>query len=258
MVRNSLFSLFVLWASVSYANQPRVAAAEPGDGDIIAVVNYQGGFQQDLSGTVLTKSIVKYFRVDVPAFCGPVEVLSASTVSEGVMDPAKAVGKNMFEVAGGSGLRISTVALTLNGPPSATCSIPIFARTSGGGWTTNPGAGVVNQNVHFCSKYGTPIRIALAYQNESGFVTQGWYRIQPGECVNVETASPLKNIFYSYAYSEQAVPIQWGTEKYFCVSSKSPFLVTNDDCQAGTPFTRLQLFSSHPINEKAIMTVTYR
>lgn len=255
-----VFNLFVclslLSASVSFADVS-TAAATPGDGEIIAVVNYQGGFQQNLSSPALTKSIVKFFRVDVPSFCGDVDVLSAATVSEGVLDQAKLVGKNVFQVAGGAGLRISAVALTLNGPTSANCSIPVFSRTnSSGGPVTGPGQ--TNTNVRFCNQYRTAIRMALAYQGEAGVVTQGWYRITRGECVNVQTASPLQNVVYSYAYSEQAIPQQWGLQQYFCVSTASPFLVTQQDCQNGTPGTQWQLFSAHPLNEKGILTVTYR
>lgn len=254
-----VFSFLVI---KGYGDPEVAAGVQTGDGELIAVVSYKGGFQQNLMGDVKTKSLVKYFRVDVPAFCGGVEVLEAATVSEGVKDAAKRVGDPkalVFQVAGGSPMRLGSVVLSLNGPEGVACSIPVYARESvGGGGGLVGGEKVVNRNVRFCNSYRRDVHVAIAYEGASGWKIEGWKNLGRGQCINPITAEPLTGKIYSYAYSDGLVVNQWGTETYFCVGLTPTFKVTNDDCRAGTPGTQWQVFSSHPLLEKGVVTVTYR
>lgn len=242
-----------------FGAEERFSGFKSGDLDFLGVIHYQGGFQRELRTKVESKSIVKYFRVDVPAYCGSVEVLQAFSYSEGVKVTANPVSgtSNLFSVMGGTGLFIGEIGLTLNGPVGSDCTIPIFSRESVA--LVGEIGSYVNSDVRLCNKYGRDIRIALAYYGSRGWVTQGWKDAMPGECFRPITLERITGTFYTYAYSVESYPRQWGTQQYFCVSSASPFVVTRSECDQGLPGMQWHQFATHSApTGGSILTITYR
>lgn len=116
------------------------ALTQPDDGDtdqpdggfqLAGVVRYEGGFQDQLALATDGADKVKQFWVRVPEFCGQVEVLEAGTVTEGHYEAARLVdrAKQVYEVNGGAGTRLSEVRLTINGPRNASCDIPVYFQS---------------------------------------------------------------------------------------------------------------------------------
>ncbi len=100
------------------------------DFELAGVVRYEGGFQDQLALATDGADKVKQFWVRVPEFCGQVEILEAGTVTEGHYDAARLVDadKQVYEVNGGVGTRLSEVRLSINGPRNAACDIPVYLK----------------------------------------------------------------------------------------------------------------------------------
>jgi hypothetical protein len=135
---------FAVWAGIAFgAGAPATSAklvvaqndtamAARDGGTLAGVIQYGGGFQDGMELKLSQPATVKYFRVDVPSFCGEVDILQAKTETEGVYDNATQVAttKNTFSVNGGAGERIGTISLTLNGPTTSSCAIPVYLLDS--------------------------------------------------------------------------------------------------------------------------------
>lgn len=105
------------------------AGVSSGEDTLLGAIEYPGGFAQNLEIAVPAKKIT-HFRLAVPKFCQAVEILEASTVTEGVKDKAKLINKesNLYSVNDASGLRISKILITANGPLQSACQIPVFIQ----------------------------------------------------------------------------------------------------------------------------------
>ncbi len=94
---------------------------------LVGALDYKGGFSE--ANLLLNPSrYVTQFRVQVPSYCANVQVLEASTTTEGVQDTATWIDKknNIFSINGGAGMRISNIKVHLNGPAGAACSLPVY------------------------------------------------------------------------------------------------------------------------------------
>ncbi len=100
------------------------------DFELAGVVRYEGGFQDQLVLATDSADKVRQFWVRVPEFCGQVEILEAGTVSEGHYDAARLVDadKQVYEVNGGAGTRLSEIRVSINGPRNASCDIPVYLK----------------------------------------------------------------------------------------------------------------------------------
>ena len=100
------------------------------DETLAGVVQYRGGFLNQSAVEVASAPVVTSIRVAVPDFCTGVQVLEAGTVTEGQYDKAAATDSaGVFAVNNGAGTRISGLRVTLNGPLSAQCDVPVYIRT---------------------------------------------------------------------------------------------------------------------------------
>lgn len=101
---------------------------------LVGVINYEGGFGQNLSLNVKSQKLVTSFRVKVPSFCKDLEILEAFTITEGVKDKATAFSATptAFKVNEGHGSRISAIELTVLGPEDSKCQLPIYATEKEG------------------------------------------------------------------------------------------------------------------------------
>lgn len=102
----------------------------PGDRVLLGAMRYEGGFRNDLSLPIAGQDRLSHLWFEVPAFCTGVEILGAGTVVAGIYFEADLAGArpNVFLVdpAGSGG--VTQVRLALNGPRTASCDIPVYAR----------------------------------------------------------------------------------------------------------------------------------
>ena len=94
------------------------------------VIHYQGGFVNQTEIALTDRPVVTSVKVAVPDFCQNVQVLETGTVTEGQYDRAQATSTpGVFAVNSGTGSRIAAIKVTLNGPLTSQCDIPVYVRT---------------------------------------------------------------------------------------------------------------------------------
>jgi hypothetical protein len=98
---------------------------------VLGTVEYQGGFLQDARVNFPQPIAITNFSVEVPAFCSGVEVLEAGyTASRGPVRAAPVAGeKNKFAIPAGTA--VASLWVTLNGPASQSCTIPLMSVDDG-------------------------------------------------------------------------------------------------------------------------------
>jgi hypothetical protein len=88
--------------------------------------------------------------------------------------------------------------------------------------------------IYATNKTDEPIWVAtVTYQKNgsfSGYVSNGWYKIIPGERINC--GGKLRdgdNTYYIHAHNESGS--KWGSEKYFAVDKVNAFTIQNCDME---------------------------
>ncbi len=157
------------------------ALRAPGE-TIAGAIDYKGGFAK-LELQVTLKDIVRSVRVGIPKFCKDVEILELGTITEGVYDEAELANEaaRIFSINKGAGLRISGVRLTLNGPATAECSIPLFLSAKK--TVTDPEEEGSPIKVNICNRSRQPASLVLGFFNMSGELnSKGWWNLARGQC----------------------------------------------------------------------------
>lgn len=106
-----------------------LSSDDEGQGDneeFLGVLDYNGGFVRRAPVTFRSATLVKGFRLEIPTFCGNVDVLEGGTLSSGIFDRAVQNRDGSFSVNRGAGLRATEIQVTLNGPTDSVCSIPVY------------------------------------------------------------------------------------------------------------------------------------
>lgn len=115
-----------IYADEGATEPPPVSTNE----ELAGAINYAGGFAHNMELPVSPALNVTHLRFAVPQFCEGLEVLEASTVTEGVKDKATMLSKeqNLFGVNQGNGARISKIFFSANGPVGKPCQIPVYVK----------------------------------------------------------------------------------------------------------------------------------
>jgi len=225
--------------------------------DLLTVIQYGGGFKQDVMGDVTSKDLVSEFRVAIPAFCQGVEVLEAATYSEGVKDIAvlKDSAKLIYSVRGGTPMRIGKVSLTLNGPASAACAIPVLVNENSGGGV-HTGTLVANEHISLCTDRHRAVSVVTAFQVDGRWRVQGWHTIPAHSCITPMTKGRLEGRIYTHGVLPGLISVIWGSERPFCVRSGMHFNVWDDECFNYSGVSR-PLFSGHDIDPEVKTTLRF-
>jgi uncharacterized membrane protein len=86
----------------------------------------------------------------------------------------------------------------------------------------------------FCNHTKAPLEAAVAYRDEDEWVSEGWWRIEPGLCVRTFNKPLTQRFYYYYARSlgkppvEGKGPVTWEGKDPFCIDDKA-FLITGDE-----------------------------
>jgi uncharacterized membrane protein len=107
----------------------------------------------------------------------------------------------------------------------------------------------------FCNRTAGPLEAALGYRDDSdntaqNWVSEGWWRIEPGQCARVY-GQPLGQRFYFYyahALSQlvkDTPPTSWSGKYIFCTDDKAFRIEGDGDCPSrnytATGFQELDL-----------------
>lgn len=107
----------------------------------------------------------------------------------------------------------------------------------------------------FCNRTSTSIEAALGYREDTDdtaddWVSEGWWRIEPGQCARVY-GQPLTERFYFYyaralsPAARDAAPTIWSGKYIFCTDDKAFRVEGDTDCPSrnlqSTGFQELDL-----------------
>jgi len=107
----------------------------------------------------------------------------------------------------------------------------------------------------FCNKTSTAIEAAVGYRlatKDAGdnFVSEGWWRIEPGQCSRVYSNPLLQRFYFYYAHAMEATkkdakPTEWSGKYIFCTDNKAFRVEGDEDCESrgykSTGFQELDL-----------------
>jgi uncharacterized membrane protein len=89
----------------------------------------------------------------------------------------------------------------------------------------------------FCNRTKNPLEAAIGYREESNWTSEGWWRIEPGQCARVY-GQPLTQRFYFY-YATSLVrvakdkpPFTWAGKYQFCTDGKAFRADGDGDCES--------------------------
>lgn len=136
-----------------------LAAAETYLGSIA----YQGGLMERGTLTLTTALSISYLRFEIPATCDAT-IFEAGTITEGVADIARGLGRNRFVVNEGRGMRTRTVFASVNGVASAGCAILVFQSDG----TPPPPQPTPTEYAYTCLTNTTPYRV------QASALAQNW------------------------------------------------------------------------------------
>ena len=92
----------------------------------------------------------------------------------------------------------------------------------------------------FCNRTQSPLEAALGYRETVDWISEGWWRIEPGQCARV-FGKPLTQRFYFYyaaaltSAAKDKPPVVWKGKYQFCADEKA-FKVEGDENCAGRGF----------------------
>lgn len=111
----------------AYAGEVVPVAAE---NHILGVIQYRGGFSKDLPLQLAAPTALRGFKVSAPEFCHDVEILEAAAKSnlDSVAVRRSPTEENTFfiERTHDADTVVTSLLLTVNGPLTAGCDIPLF------------------------------------------------------------------------------------------------------------------------------------
>lgn len=85
-------------------------------------------------------------------------------------------------------------------------------------------------DLKLCNSTAGRVGVALGYQGESGWATEGWWNIPAQSCETVLKGGVPSRFLYVYAVDYDRGG-EWGGNKYMCTADKSFRIVDTKDCQ---------------------------
>lgn len=89
----------------------------------------------------------------------------------------------------------------------------------------------------FCNRTQGSIEAALGYRDGTNWVSEGWWRIEPGQCSKVFGDALTQRFYFYYATAlakpaKGKQPFVWGGKYEFCSDTKAFRVEGDGDCEA--------------------------
>lgn len=81
-----------------------------------------------------------------------------------------------------------------------------------------------------CNKTTNPFLIAIARPAAKGWVSEGWWRVEPQGCTDI-LRGPLKARYYYLRGVHLGVDGAWDGNRFFCVASDNFTIKGRDNCR---------------------------
>lgn len=88
----------------------------------------------------------------------------------------------------------------------------------------------------FCNRTQGVIEAALGYREEDGWVSEGWWKIQPGQCSRVLNGKLNQRFYFYYARALTSLyhdrpPFTWSGKYHFCTDIKAFHIEGDGGCE---------------------------
>lgn len=98
-------------------------------------------------------------------------------------------------------------------------------------------SGKAEASLLLCNRTKAPLEAALGYRDDSGWISEGWWKIEPGLCARAY-GKPLSQRFYFYfarALNRQSTegkdsPV-WTGKYAFCIDDKAFHVMGDGNCE---------------------------
>jgi uncharacterized membrane protein len=86
-------------------------------------------------------------------------------------------------------------------------------------------------DLKLCNKTGSRVAAALGHKDKEGWVTEGWWTVEPQQCVTLLKGKLIARYYYIYAldYTEGG---SWGGNAIMCTRDKVFTIRGIEDCEA--------------------------
>jgi uncharacterized membrane protein len=105
-----------------------------------------------------------------------------------------------------------------------------LATALGAAITTLATASPAEAGLDACNKTTEEIVVAIAHSGDQGWISLGWWAVQPKSCLTL-LQGDLQSRYY-YVYAESDFGDYWGGSHNFCVQDEKFDIVGADDCEA--------------------------
>jgi uncharacterized membrane protein len=78
-----------------------------------------------------------------------------------------------------------------------------------------------------CNSTGYPLTVAVGYNKDSNWKSEGWWRIEGGSCQVVISGDLDKRYYYYYAEHKWERGGEWSGKDFFCIS-RNKFIINGD------------------------------
>ncbi|MDJ0824786.1 MAG: DUF1036 domain-containing protein [Rhodobacter sp.] len=84
--------------------------------------------------------------------------------------------------------------------------------------------------LEFCNETAETQSVSVAYEGDDGFVSEGWWNVEPGDCAT-PLGGALKKRYYYYRTEVQGAPSITGSYN-FCTTPEAYTITGDSDCEA--------------------------
>lgn len=88
----------------------------------------------------------------------------------------------------------------------------------------------------FCNRTKSPVEAAVGYRADADWISEGWWRIEPGQCSRVIGQALKQRFYFYYAKSLSGAGKKpgfiWGGKYQFCVDTKAFKFEGDGDCES--------------------------
>jgi uncharacterized membrane protein len=92
------------------------------------------------------------------------------------------------------------------------------------------GAAPASAELDGCNKTNEKIYVAAAHNTDEGWISLGWWAIEPNSCMTMLEESLQYRYYYVYAEAESGRT--WGGSYNFCIQNEKFDIVGADDCDS--------------------------
>jgi uncharacterized membrane protein len=91
--------------------------------------------------------------------------------------------------------------------------------------------------MQFCNRTQTQIETAYGSHTQKGWTSEGWWRLDPGQCAKVDDQPLTERFYFYYAISlappvDNKPPMVWSGKYQLCVDLKAFRIEGESDCEA--------------------------